>query len=131
MTLLPCGKGGLAGVAYGYKGKGILIYLLTDADGMPLAACSAPANEDERKHVGRLIETVFVQTGKAAQEREKAGGRYLISTNCVIPMYKKRNEAEQLFRRLKAFRRIFIRFGKLDVMFIGFIVFALIAIAIT
>ena len=42
-------------------------------------------------------------------------------------MYKRRNEVERLFRRLKGFRRIFSRFDKLDVMFIGFIHFALIA----
>ncbi len=41
-------------------------------------------------------------------------------------MYKRRNEIERLFRRLKGFRRIFSRFEKLDVMFIGFINFALI-----
>jgi len=32
---------------------------------------------------------------------------------------------ERLFRRLKGFRRIFSRFEKLDVMFVGFICFAL------
>ena len=32
-------------------------------------------------------------------------------------MYKRRNEMERLFRRLKGFRRIFSRFEKLDVMF--------------
>jgi len=42
-------------------------------------------------------------------------------------MYKRRNEVERLFRRLKGYRRIFSRFEKLDVMFIGFISFALIA----
>ena len=41
-------------------------------------------------------------------------------------MYKKRNEVERLFRRLKRFRRIFTRFDKLDVLFIFFIHFALI-----
>jgi transposase len=41
-------------------------------------------------------------------------------------MYKRRNEIERLFRRLKGFRRIFSRFEKLDVMFMGFIHFALI-----
>ncbi|MGH9567107.1 MAG: IS5 family transposase [Candidatus Angelobacter sp.] len=41
-------------------------------------------------------------------------------------LYKRRNEIERLFRRLKGFRRIFSRFEKLDVMFIGFIHFALI-----
>jgi transposase len=41
-------------------------------------------------------------------------------------MYKRRNEIERLFRRLKGFRRIFSRFEKLDVMFVAFITFALI-----
>ena len=41
-------------------------------------------------------------------------------------LYKRRNEVERLFRRLKGFRRIFSRFEKLDVIFLGFIVFALI-----
>ena len=40
-------------------------------------------------------------------------------------MYKRRNEVERLFRRLKGYRRIFCRFEKLDVMFIGFIHFVL------
>jgi transposase len=38
-------------------------------------------------------------------------------------LYKKRNEVERLFRRLKGFRRIFTRFDKLDVIFIGFVLF--------
>ncbi len=42
-------------------------------------------------------------------------------------MYKRRNEVERLFRRLKGYRRIFSRFEKLDVMFLAFICFALIA----
>ena len=42
-------------------------------------------------------------------------------------MYRRRNEIERLFRRLKGFRRVFTRFEKLDVMFLAFIRFALIA----
>ncbi len=42
-------------------------------------------------------------------------------------MYKRRNEVERLFRRLKGFRRIFSRFEKLDAMFLGFLCFALVA----
>ena len=41
-------------------------------------------------------------------------------------IYRRRNEIERLFRRLKAYRRVFCRFDKLDVLFAGFIVFALI-----
>ncbi|MEW6479677.1 MAG: IS5 family transposase [Pseudomonadota bacterium] len=42
-------------------------------------------------------------------------------------MYKRRNEVERLFRRLKGYRRIFSRFEKLDLMFLGFISFVLVA----
>ncbi len=45
-------------------------------------------------------------------------------------MYKRRNEVERLFRRLKGFRRILSRFEKLDVMFLGFVVFVLIVEAL-
>ena len=41
-------------------------------------------------------------------------------------MYKRRNEIERLFRRLKGFRRTFSRFDKLDVMFMAFLCFALV-----
>ena len=45
-------------------------------------------------------------------------------------LYKRRNEVERLFRRLKGFCRIFTRFEKLDEMFIAFIIVALIYQAI-
>jgi transposase len=45
-------------------------------------------------------------------------------------LYRRRNEIERLFRRLKGYRRIFSRFDKLDVMFAGFILFALIVDAL-
>ena len=45
-------------------------------------------------------------------------------------LYKKRNEIERLFRRLKGFRRIFSRFEKLDVVFLAFLNFALIVDAL-
>ena len=45
-------------------------------------------------------------------------------------LYKRRNEVEGLFRRLKGLCRIFSRFEKLDVIFLGFIVFVLIVDAL-
>lgn len=45
-------------------------------------------------------------------------------------LYKKRNEIERLFRKLKGFRRIFSRFEKLDVLFLAFLCFALIVEAL-
>jgi transposase len=45
-------------------------------------------------------------------------------------LYKKRNEIERLFRRMKGYRRIFSRFEKLDVIFLGFLAFAFIVEAL-
>jgi transposase len=44
--------------------------------------------------------------------------------------YRRRNEIERLFRRLKGFRRIFSRFDKLDIMFMAFLCFVLIVEAL-
>ena len=41
-------------------------------------------------------------------------------------LHKRRNEVERLFRRLKGFRRLFTRYDKQDVIFLGFITFAFI-----
>jgi len=40
-------------------------------------------------------------------------------------LYKRRNEIERLFCRMKRFRRVFTRYDKLDVMFLGYVCFAL------
>jgi transposase len=45
-------------------------------------------------------------------------------------LYKRRNEVERLFRRLKGFRRVFTRFDKLARMYFAFVVFALIVLAL-
>ena len=44
--------------------------------------------------------------------------------------YKQRNQIERYFLRLKRFRRVFTRYDKLDVLFCGFIYFAMIVDAI-
>ena len=41
-------------------------------------------------------------------------------------LYKRRNEIERLFLRLKRFRKVFTRYDKLDSLYMGFIFFALI-----
>lgn len=45
-------------------------------------------------------------------------------------LYKRRNVVERLFRRLKEFRKVFTRYDKLDVVFLGFIYFSLAVIAL-
>ena len=42
-------------------------------------------------------------------------------------MYERRNKVERLLRRLNGYRRYFSRFEKLDLMFLGFISFVLVA----
>ena len=54
----------------------------------------------------------------------------IISWEYDRALYKKRNEVERLFRRLKGFRRIFSKFEKLDVVFLAFLHFALIVEAL-
>lgn len=41
-------------------------------------------------------------------------------------LYKRRNEVERFFRRIKRFRRVFTRYDKLDTVFAGFLLFAMI-----
>lgn len=57
-ALFPSGKGGGDLVAYGYKGKGVTIHSLVDANGSPLAVATTPANIDERKLVEPLLDIV-------------------------------------------------------------------------
>jgi len=45
-------------------------------------------------------------------------------------LYRRRNEVERLFRRVKAWRRVFTRYDKTDVMFAAFITVAFIAEAL-
>ena len=60
MRLFPLGKGGGAKVDHGDKGKGILIHLLVDREGMPLSATTTAVNGSEREQVPVLIESVAV-----------------------------------------------------------------------
>jgi transposase len=43
-----------------------------------------------------------------------------------VELYKKRNEIERFFLRLKKFRRVFTRYDKFDLMFGGSIYFAMV-----
>ena len=43
-----------------------------------------------------------------------------------IELYKTRNKVERIFRRIKEYRRVFTRYDKLDVIYLGFIFFAFI-----
>ena len=56
MALFPPAPLGGEQVAHGYKGKGVLSHLLSDAQGHPLAWMSTAANGDERLQVQPLLQ---------------------------------------------------------------------------
>jgi hypothetical protein len=91
MARFPPGKGGGEGVAYGRKGKGILIHTLTDATGMPLSTCTTPANGDERAQVIPLLDTLHVCTGNQGRPRKRL----------KVPAADKGYAAKDLRRRLR------------------------------
>ena len=45
-------------------------------------------------------------------------------------LYKRRNEVERLFRLIQGFRRVFCRFDKLDIIYLAFIMLALVYVSI-
>ena len=71
MAPFPPGKGGGEGVAYGRRGKGLLIHSLTDAAGMPLSTRTTPANSDERAQVLPLLDGLHIRTGKRGRPRTR------------------------------------------------------------
>ena len=58
-------------MAYGYKGKGILIHTLTYGNGMPLSYCTTPANGSERQQVMSLLNSVKVKTNSPGRPRRR------------------------------------------------------------
>ncbi|CDN12876.1 MAG: transposase [Richelia sp.] len=68
--LFPPGKSGGDGVAYGGKGKGILIDTLTEGSGMPLSNSIKPANGSETDQVIPLLDSVKVKTNKRGRPRK-------------------------------------------------------------
>ena len=68
-ALFPPGKGGGKKVAYGYKGKGVLIHTITEGNGMPMANRTTAANGSEREQVLPLLDSIKIKTGKAGRPR--------------------------------------------------------------
>ena len=68
MYLLPPYLGG-EGVAYGYKGKGILIHTLTEASGMPISNCTTAANGSETEQIIPLLDRVKLKTLKRGRPK--------------------------------------------------------------
>jgi transposase len=94
--------------------------------------------------VGKLKNVTPVLMDRAYQDDYTQYAAQMLKFQPVVPpkknrlnpweydkeLYKKRNEAERLFRNIKAFRRAFTRYDKLDKMFYGFVCLALVFMAI-
>ena len=102
------------------EGRALLQAQGPTAQGLPLLMDRAYEDGETRAPARRLgMEPVV-----APKRNRRAPGPYNRA------LYKKRNEIERLFRRLKAYRRVFTRFDKLDRMYLGFVCFALIVEAL-
>ena len=94
--------------------------------------------------IGKNHETISLIMDRAYQDDNTIYIASMLKFQPVVPpnnnrlnpweydkeLYKKRNEIERLFRRLKSFRRIFTRYDKTDIMFTAFIHFALVFISL-
>ena len=78
----------------------------------------------DRAYEGNETRQLAVALGYTPVIPPKSNRRHPWDYNREI--YRRRNEVERLFRRLKGYRRVFTRYDKLDVIFLAFITLALI-----
>jgi transposase len=92
--------------------------------------------------IGKLAVSVYLLMDKAYADWKTRWTAWTLRFNPVVPpksntvgkwahyeeLYKRRNEIERFFRRLKAFRAVFTRYDKLDSMFSATVLFASIII---
>lgn len=119
--------------------RSVVTFLIT-----PGNAHDAPAGRELLDMIGRSDSDCFLLMDRAYEGDET---RMKVENHGFIPvvppksnrkdpweydktMYKRRNEIERFFLRLKRFRKVFSRYDKLDALFVGFILFAMIADAI-
>jgi len=104
----------------------------------------APQGRELLRKLGKSQEGSALLMDKAYEGAETRTLAIGLGYNPVVPpksnrinpweydreLYKRRNEVERLFRRLKGFRRVFTRYDKLDKIFLGFISSVLVVDAI-
>ncbi len=106
MGLFPPAPGGGENVNHGYKGKGVVMHLLADGSGKPLAITSTPANGNERLQVKILIEKIDILPIKTMPILEADKGydcfwlRAQLLENNIFPLipYRENNEKAESFR---------------------------------
>src|SRR2546430_12850618 len=110
----------------------------------PVQTHDAPEGRKLLRKMGAASEPTYILMDRAYEGDETRQLTLELGFTPVVPpkqnrlspweydraIYRRRNEIERLFRRLKGFRRIFSRFDKLDVMVLAFIHFALIVEAL-
>jgi transposase len=125
--------------------------MLCQSDKEPVACNLSAGNKDDASEGRLLLDTVGkirelgsipLLMDRAYEDIKTRLFAWELHFNPVVPpkknrkaaweydkeLYKKRNEVERLFRRLKSFRRVFTRYDKLDVCFLAFVHFAMICI---
>ena len=90
-------------MAYGRKGKGILIHTLTEGNGMPIANLTTAANKSEREQIFPLLDSVKLKTLKPGNPKRKVkilaadkgydskGKRLALRKRGIRPQLPKRN----------------------------------------
>lgn len=100
-----------------------------------------PAGRARPEHMGPVTQPIHLLMDRAYESNETRQLALDLRIAPVVPpkskriepweynraLYKRRNEVEKLFRRLKGYLRIFSRFEKLEVMFLGLLSFVLFA----
>ena len=121
------------------------LHLVAADERRAVVFCISPGEEGDAPWGRELIGRIGKLPSRCALAMDRAyegdATRALAEANGFIPvvppnpkrrepweydktLYKQRNEVERLFRRVKQHRRIFTRYDKLDVVFMGFILLA-------
>jgi transposase len=107
MGLFPPAPGGGQEVNHGYKGKGVVVHLLADGSGKPLAITTTPANGNERLQVKIVLNKAPVHPEKSMPilQADKGYDSYWLRSELLkmnifpfIP-YRNNNKNAELFRR--------------------------------
>ena len=144
-------KSGKQSIGRSKGGLTTKILMMAQNDRRALEFILSPGNKHDAPQGRLLMETVGRQKNVTPLIMDRAFEddytRYIAQTlnfKPIVPpkksrknpwdydktLYKLRNEIERLFRLIQGFRRVFVRFDKLDIMYEGFVQLALVYVAI-
>jgi len=108
MGPFPPAPGGGENVNYGYKGKGVVMHLLADSSGKPIAITTTQANASERSQVNILIKKSPISATKKMRVLEADKGydclwlrNKLLNMN-IFPLipYRQNNHNANSFKKI-------------------------------